>query len=579
MAKKKNSRPPSTLDKAFAISSGYSLANPVVAEEHRRDTRTVSRDLMRALDIKTPNAYAQESPAKQRLREKIQGKDQVNDYCEVIRSIILGYWDVNKVVYRIEPETVRFLDEQFKIEQLNMPFFDLIEKVCGKPIFIEMRNQKDLLGFFCGVTRLHNESFGSKAEGENEPKLFISLVKTSIAKIFISKRDKVLVREYFTDMEEDSGWNERLAVRLLVYIGFLLCMQDAERDTLIRMSGKSYPCYQVFPIPYKDSLPDFSTPSGWVASGLCNYFGYLNRHTMVRDIQEVLKNSEYIPERPLGLYDSSIDETVSEATLSAVLEWERHKVVFQYDTAAERKLIDKYFSSLRYMRMPSDLLAYMPYRTLLLTQSERGFTTLVTHHAIHIEGEPMPSEALILVLLSAIEPVIAIMPCDRDECYSTASLNIVQDDMPSLMCALTHVLQVFKAKAEKNAAKAAARESNASVPASAHTRTTSEERISPESNDKQSTGIRSGYRIVDEYEDEEDVVLFDLTPRTVKRARREDAQRRCGYKMIPHTRRRHPHHYWVGSGDDRHLEVRWLEPMRINARDKGIETTTVHELL
>lgn len=575
--KKKNAHSPTTLDKAFAISNGYSLSNPVTAEENRKSIRAAAKKLMQSLGIETPNAYAQDTPAKRRLYEKVHDKDQVSDYCNIIRTIMLGYWDVNKVVYRIEPETVRFLNEQFKIEQLSMPFFALIEKVCGKPIFIEMRGHQELLGFFCGVTRLHNKSFRAKPEDENEPKLVISMVKTSNAQIFIYRRPKMLVREYFSNMDEDSGWHEQLAVRLLVYIGFLLCMRDAERDTLIRMSGKSHPYYQVFPIPYKDSLPDFSTPGGWIASGLCNYFGYLNRHTMVREIQEVLRNSEYTPKRPLRLYDSSIDETITEATLAAVLEWEQHKVVFQYDTATKHKLINKYFSSLRYMRMPSDLLAYMPYRTLLLTQSERDFTALVTRHAIHIDGEPKPSEALILVLLNAIEPVIAIMPCDCDEYYSTTPLDITQDDMPSLMCALTHVLQVFKTKAENNAAKAAAHESNACVPTSVHARTPSEERVAPELDDKPSTGIRGGYRIVDEYE--EDVVLFDLTPRTVKRAHREDAQKRCGYKMIPHTRRRHPHHYWVGSGDDRHLEVRWLEPMRINASDKGIKTTTIHELL
>lgn len=39
-----------------------------------------------------------------------------------------------------------------------------------------------------------------------------------------------------------------------------------------------------------------------------------------------------------------------------------------------------------------------------------------------------------------------------------------------------------------------------------------------------------------------------------------------------HVRRAHWHHYWIGSGEDKQLELRWLAPTIINA-DKPVETT------
>jgi len=578
--KKKNTHQPTTLDKAFAISSNYTLTNPAIAEERRKQMRITAKDLMRSLKIETPNASIPESPFKQQMRDKVFAKELMSDYCSAVRTIMLGYWDINKVVYRIEPETIHFLDERFQIEQLGTSFFALMEKTCGKPIFIETRGCKDLLGFFCCVTRLHNETFGPNPNDENKPKLVISMVRMNESKIFISRRGEISVREYFSDIGGTDRETERLALRLLTYIGFLLCMKDAEEATLVRMPGKSYPYYQVFPIPYEDSLPDFSTPGGWVASGLCNNFGYLNRHTMTREFQKILKGSSYTPERPLTFSDGYIDGAITDAIKTAVLQWETHKVVFQYDTVTERKLVGKYLEQLRFVRLPENLLAYMPYRTLLLTQSDQGLTALVIQHTIHINDEPSPRNALIIVLLNMIKPnaAITILPCDTDTSYSTASSPSTLDNMTCVICALYHILHTFKAKAEKNAAKAAALSTGAYIlPSVSNPKAPSDGKAPPETNKKNSVGIRSGYCIADE--EPEDVVLFDLTPRTVKRAAREEAHRRCGYKMVPHIRRRHPHHYWVGSGDDRHLEVRWLDSMRINAGDKETTATTVHKLV
>ena len=51
-------------------------------------------------------------------------------------------------------------------------------------------------------------------------------------------------------------------------------------------------------------------------------------------------------------------------------------------------------------------------------------------------------------------------------------------------------------------------------------------------------------------------------------------------KKMPHIRRAHWHHYWVGNKDsiDRHLELRWIEPMIINADDFGKAPSITHSI-
>lgn len=76
----------------------------------------------------------------------------------------------------------------------------------------------------------------------------------------------------------------------------------------------------------------------------------------------------------------------------------------------------------------------------------------------------------------------------------------------------------------------------------------------------------------------EDFVLNDITVRTVKRVTRKEAETRVGWHMRPHIRRGHPHRFWVGSGEDRHLETRILQPMQVNCSESGPDKPTIHKI-
>jgi hypothetical protein len=75
------------------------------------------------------------------------------------------------------------------------------------------------------------------------------------------------------------------------------------------------------------------------------------------------------------------------------------------------------------------------------------------------------------------------------------------------------------------------------------------------------------------------IAMYDLTKRAIKRVPRKEEARRSGWKMTPHTRRRHPHRYWVGSGENRRQEIRWLECIHINKQSEdAVPAVTVHEV-
>lgn len=71
------------------------------------------------------------------------------------------------------------------------------------------------------------------------------------------------------------------------------------------------------------------------------------------------------------------------------------------------------------------------------------------------------------------------------------------------------------------------------------------------------------------------VDVYNITPRTVKKMPRKEIASRGGFRMSPHIRQSHPHNYWVGKGKDKHLEVRYLKSIKVNAGKKDFMPTTV----
>ena len=170
---------------------------------------------------------------------------------------------------------------------------------------------------------------------------------------------------------------------------------------------------------------------------------------------------------------------------------------------------------------------------------------------------------------------IAIIPA-RKSPFADEGLSKHVNDSTSALCALYHILTVLEQRTMKRLAKETLQQgdpnSTALVPV-VHIAKAEREKKEAVAQEWQQA-IRQG----DALEDIPFVEMFDLTPKTVKRISNKAVMKRHGWSMRPHSRRQHPHRYWVGSGENKHLEVRWLAKMQINSKDKPVKTTTVHEL-
>lgn len=570
MTKKKKSRdtrPLNSLDKAFAIANNFTSLEPHSFQECTKEVKEECKSFFRKLGITTPNETIPESDAKRALFRKLYPKEAFEYYVSFIRTILLGHWYMNKAVYRVYPETIEFLEE-FKIEYLHALMPEMMQRICNAPIFIEIYGSKFLRGFFCGITQLDNENFCVTPADINTSKLFISIVYKDNAAICISKVPNMFVEEYMkiegnrVENSEDDK-NAVLALKLLLYISFLSCMRDSHESVLVHMPGKSFPYFEVKPIPYKDSLPDFSKSGGLFTAGLCHTFGYLNRDNMVKAFEQILNNDQYTPDTPILIIDDSIGSGVQNAILYSVLQWEKHKTVYLCDRETEFKLYEKYSEQVMLDWIPSSLACHMPYQSFIIAQ-ERGYSFLVSTCMVKI-GRKKARPAILTISLNLPKPSVQIIPINYYGLFSSSVTEKIQDEISVMFCSLYHILNVYKIKAERAANKALPEEHR-----SHHEHT---KNAGPKPNINESEHLRTGYNISDT-----SINLFDITTRTVKRPAKKEMERRTGYRMTPHVRRRHLHRYWVGSGENKHLEVRWLDNMRINAKDKDIKTTVIHNL-
>ena len=114
-----------------------------------------------ALQIEAPHSKITRTSANQSTIDKFCAKENFTLFSGVTRDLILGYWLSNKVVYKIPPETLQFLANEFKIEHIGTDSNELIKRACKKPIYVELPDDAPVNSFFCGYTYLISKKLGS----------------------------------------------------------------------------------------------------------------------------------------------------------------------------------------------------------------------------------------------------------------------------------------------------------------------------------------------------------------------------------------------------------------------------------
>lgn len=498
-------------------------------------------------------------------------------YIAMVRDITLAKWLDSRIAYTIQPETFKYMDEVLHIDKMPFILTDLFMECCNPPIYVEFPKGNEIQGVFCGLTRMPNHEVPSSmlnGFGLEEPILVcIVLLENSEPKVYLQLQ-QCSVYDFFYDPTYVKTKSPDMGplIKALAYIAFVINKHDSEGSVLIPVSRRDAVCWSVYPIPYADCALDFSNRDYWVVSGLAPVLGYLSRGHMIDAIRSGLDENPKFMDMILGIDDPLSPQYCQYQTQRMVLDWEQCRTVYQYDGETAKALRNKYLEELMLNGFPKHLLKFLPHKTIILHAKDIGITYLTSTCKIQsISG--------IGILSSAIgngEVVMQITPATQPgnvdvemRCSDTAD-----NDLFDSLCALYHILTVFERRTIKRLVKSQIASGNPASTDMVPYATPAKAKVSEEEAEEKPYQHCYSGEIIEDIP----VEIFDLTSRTVKRSPEAEKKARAGFKMRPHERRRHPHRYWVGHGEDKHLETRWLEPMRIHAKDKTPHATTILEV-
>ena len=588
MAKKKRrANSLSRMDKALMQAYQYKNQTPDGFKIMVADCKNKYAELVEHLGVvKRPSDEIQYSQEGRRYVSELQENtgDELRTLT-MLRDFILGYWVKHKIAYRVPKETVDFIENEFKVEYLKVPIKELLETALQEPIYIELDTAVGPQEMFAGAGPFLLDVL---SKGQRDCALMLSFLTNDEAdqdyiRILGTNADDSVcqhIESLRNEKDENTGGEGRFEsdayirmLKILIYIGFVAARKDCYGTVIIEDMSKAYKAFKLLPIPYKDSIPDLSVRGGWISAGLCHHMGYLDRNHMRKDLEETVAgsgmDSRHLFVRHAGDRVNS-DEVVQFAS-RMILDWEYEKTVYQYEDSTAEKLWDKYAEEVCLDGISNELMQYMPYETVVLSSVDTGQISLISQCSMqNTAGKVKDSLFVCVIGNGAPETTIVEADCPVQETYSLTTHPVRRLNLTLyVLVILYHVLKVMQQKALKRALRPESEplppDTMALVPVGMKARV--------EAREHPNIALYHGYAV-----EEEPLRLMDVTLRTVKTVPYKQAVARMGWKMRPHVRRAHVHHYWVGHGDDKHLIERHLERMRINCGNGKVQPTTIHEI-
>lgn len=564
--RKKKNTPLSSVMKAFAIAGNFPAKSPSEIRATLPEFKNKYQSYLDALQIEAPFSQVTRTSANQHTIDKLYAKENFTLFLGFTRDLILGYWLSNKLVYKISPEIYDFLDKEFKIEHIPTDSNELFKQACEKPLYIELPPGSPVTGFFCGCTYFLSEKLGAQKDGNDVPVFTTCLVNDTGSSMMIHHHPDATIKECIKNKAENEPYEEvrTIVYKLIAYIGYISGKSDAPGTVLIQ-GNEPYPCYTVLPIPFKDSLVDFTSPIGWIQSGMCNQFGFLSRQNMVNDFIASLRGttpSDYVVD-----FGQSKMGTLLPLLYLAVLAWEEHKVVYQYSTNVGLATIDQYYEGFLANGVPSRLIDYIPHQTTVLVNSDTGDLSILS--ICQVNPGPL---GIFYVAFHGRDYYMTVFPFDMSP---QGNWEFDLKSVPTIFSPIytfIHILTVMERKAVK---KEISNLYHDGVPKPG---TPTPPKVKPlDYIQKDAPILRMGGDIAGDSALflTVPVDIYSITPRTIKKMPRKEVASRCGFRMSPHIRQAHPHNYWVGKGKDKHLEVRYLRSIKVNADKKDFMPTTV----
>lgn len=572
MAKaKKKTTPLNTYQKALAMALNMQRSSPNEVRDAFKTLRTAYKYFASKLDITdTLMTMPMRTPDNEEVYDKIFRENgdfaQNAKYLETIRILSLGMWSQDKRVYSLSKGMNDYIRDQISIEKCRMNLTKAYSLLCDRPIYIEF-TEGPILGAFCAMTTLHPLKSGA-------PMLFcVMLTRDEIgSRVYCHCCDDLSIADVLNQAPDTckaapEGMDDadETFVQLhmaLAYISYCNIANDSGA-AITPTAKQGATVYNVHPV---EGIPDSKLlfdPEGWLGRGICESFGCLTRNGMLDMLEEALGKYHTENDNPNLDMRKENDEKDGIAKVNAMAcEWERNRFVYQFTHRSDDAFRDKYLNKLCLEGFSEELFRYFPYSTIALHEKTNDQVTLVSPcRYIHDNGVLEP--ALAIAELNA-SIGLTVLPISAMGIAGMRSENI--DCTIRTVCALYHILVSLRGIAQKRLTEDFATRGN---PASEAMTTTQERKAHrPRENEESESNVRYTTPL-----DLPELNIFDVSLKTFKRAPKSTTERYMKWHMAPHTRRRHPHRYWVGKGAERHLEIRWLEPMRINASDDDEHTT------
>lgn len=562
MAKQKKGKCISSLDKTLGRIMNFETQSPIEFRRKMDNFKEKYKHYSESLGLTGNPSNPPNVPAESlQIYHDIRQEDRMQDYICLVRTLLVGYWNTHRIVYSFSQETIDFLEKELRVQDFCISICALQESAANEPILIELPPGYPVQKIFFGRISFFNEATTkSFARGTMDFCLFSSLIRKNDSAVLISAADDMPVWKVMQkDPEGLMGRDEdvQLMTKLVAYIGYMKGMQDTKDSVFEEEPIKNGIRYKVLPAHTESPTADETTEKGWIRAGLARVMGYYDRSNMIRDFYRDVSQVE----QPF------VDDTTGSAssfTERMVLSWETSRNLYGFKNEFVLSLPIPWLEDTLFTGIPSDLLDYMPYNVMAVypTESSSFLTALVSRCTME-EGAP---GIFVAILGRTGKP--DILSCFHEgQPFVGGNLKEaiakIDVDVAIVLCIFKHILTILQRKALR-------RMNSSRQPALPGPRLHGKELSIP------------AVPIIRQGGDVSDIVpiaMYDLTKRAVKRVARKEEARRSGWKMTPHTRRRHPHRYWVGRGENRHQEIRWLENIHVNKKNKdALPAVTVHEV-
>ena len=562
MAKQKKGKCISSLDKTLGRIMSFETQSPIEFRKKMDNFRERYKYYSESLGLTGNPSDPPNVPAESlQFYHDICQEDKMQDYICLVRTLLVGYWNTHRIVYSFSQETIDFFEKELRVQDFCISICALQESAANEPILIELPPGYPIQKAFIGRISFFNEAATkSFARGTMDFCLFSCLIRKDDSAVLISAADDMPVwKAMQKDLEGIKGRDEdvQLLTKLVAYIGYMKGMKDTKDSVFEEEPIKNGIRYKVLPAYTESPTADETTMTGWIRAGLARVMGYYDRSNMIQDFYRDVSQVE----QPF------VNDTLDSATNfieRMVLSWETSRNLYGFKDEFVLSLPIPWLEDTLFTGISSDLLDYMPYNVMAIypTESTSFLVALVSRCTLE-DGAP----GIFVAVFGQSEDSHTISCFYEGESLVDGTLkealNKIDTDTAIVLCIFKHILTILQRKALR-------RMNSSSQPALPVP-------LLPEK------GLSiPAVPIIRQGGDVSDIVpiaMYDLTKRAVKRVARKEEVRRSGWKMTPHTRRRHPHRYWVGRGENRHQEIRWLENIHVNKQNKdALPAVTVHEV-